>query len=54
MNGTPTTITRPDGGKVPLSIVNNVEREDGSNHNWNVTGITPSGETAVVFCKTID
>lgn len=40
--------------KSQFSIVNGVEREDGSNHSYNVTGYDTAGHPTTVHVRTID
>lgn len=40
--------------KVAFKIVNRVEREDGSGHCFNVSGIDAAGATTTAFVRTID
>lgn len=41
-------------GVVIFKIVNAVEREDGSNHSYNVTGINYNGLKATLHLRTMD
>lgn len=37
--------------KIHFSVLNSVEREDGSNRRYNVTGINHAGQAATVFVE---
>lgn len=57
LRGEPITVypsLRPSVPPIHFTVLNRVEREDGSNRRYNLTGITQSGETATCFCITLD
>ncbi len=40
--------------KVVFSVINKIEREDGSNHHYLITGIDLQGKEVTVYMTTID
>ena len=47
--GKPVTL-----GETQFHVLNSIEREDGSNRKYNVTGINPYGHRVVLFVETVD
>lgn len=48
------SITSPHGINRVAIIVNQIEREDGSGHCYNVTGHDSNGKSFTIFVRTTD
>ena len=54
LNGTPLNIITPGGGVLPFKVINRIEREDGSNHSYNVAGFSMTGAAMEAHIRTED